>query len=187
MRRTKNPKVAKATAPTAAQRIQQLEATMGQLIKIVQLFEEELGKLGAANQGLNQKVDAIINVSEKLNEGEKVNTKVVEQYLINQKVLELTNRVETLVNSGILTASEEITGDDNFVVGKELSKEGDLVSPRTQATIASLPAETKAAFIGKKIGDLVEFSEDKLSFLIDEIYLVKQEEKAVDFEAQEQV
>jgi len=174
MRKTKTPKAEKPAVVTAAQRIEKLEKSVDQLTQIAHYLNEKITALISANEAINKKMDAIVDVSEKLEDGEKVNKKVVEEYLVNQKMLDLKNKVDLLIESGVLIPTEYIDNDEIFVVGKEISKDGEIVSPRTQATVSSLNPEIKAAFMSKKVGDLIEFSEDKLSFMVDEIYAIKE-------------
>jgi len=176
MRRTKKEKPVSKTL-TAAQKIERLEKNVDMLINVAKAFNTELEKLAQVNVNLNKKIDAALKVA---NEG-TITEKKVEEYLINEQILELKNKLEILVNEGVLVSSELID-TNSFVVGKELSKDGEIVSPRTQAEVSKLAEDVKNAMIGKKVGDLVEFTDDKLSFLVDEIYSINvPEEKSVDF------
>jgi len=166
----KTKKTPKSSAPTAAQRIEILEKQVENLGKMIQILAEELDKLSLAGHDLHKKVEAAVKVAAT---GE-LNEKKVDEYLINQQVLELKNKVEMLIHNGVLTPADEVIGDNLFIVGKEMNKEGEIVSPRTQTTLQNLPEDVKSKLIGKKIGDLVQFSEDKLSFLIDELYIINE-------------
>jgi hypothetical protein len=171
--KTKKPKTTKAPAITAAKRIEMLEQSNANLKKMIEILAEELDKLSQGVVSLGKRFDASLNVAA---QGE-LNDAKVDEYLMNQQIIEFKNKVDLLIQQGVLVSAETITDENHFVVGKEMSKEGQIVSPRTQVAVNSLEAKIKEQLIGKKTGDLIEFDEDKLSFLIDEVYSINQVEK----------
>jgi hypothetical protein len=149
---------------TAAQRLEMLEKTLQTHRQMINIIAEEMDKIQQTQLALAQKVEATIKVSEQQDLEKKVT-----QFMVDQQIKDLKSKTDLLISQGALTPSEEVT-QNSFVVGKELTKEGEVVSPRTQASVASLPEEVREKLKGKKVGDLVSFGEDKLSFMLEEVY-----------------
>jgi len=158
-----------APTQTAAQRIENLERTVDGIRKMIQVVAEEMDKLQQTQLALAKRLDATLKVatSGDLSE-EKVNA-----FEIDQQVKAMKDKVELLVSQGALVESDEIKQGNNFIVGHEINKEGEVVSVRTQATISTLPKEVQDALMGKKVGDLISFAEGQASFQVEEIYLIE--------------
>lgn len=164
---------------TAAQRIETLEKTTSTLRKMIKVMAEEMDKIQQSQIALAKRLEATLKVA-----GEEggLSEDRVNEFVVSQQVKEYKDKVDLLVSQGVMTATEEV-GDNSFVVGKEITKEGEVVSPRTQASIKSLPEEVVKALLGKKVGDLVSFGDEKLAFQIDEVYnITSPQEKQVNLE-----
>jgi hypothetical protein len=154
---------------TASQKIDMLEKTTSTLRKMIEVMAEEMDKIQQSQIAMAKRLEATLKVA---SDGELNETKVNE-FVINQQVKEYKDKVDLLVSQGALGESEEVN-ENSFVVGKEVSKDGEIISPRTQASIKSLPEDVRKALVGKKAGDLVSFGDDKLAFMVDEIYTINQ-------------
>jgi hypothetical protein len=152
---------------TAAQRIEVLEKTVQTLRKMIEVMATEMDKIQQSQIAIAQRLDATLKVA---TEGE-LSEKNVDTFIVDQEVRKLKAQIDVLVSQGVFIPSETVE-ESSFVVGRELDKEGNVSSPRTQAPVASLPEEVKEKLIGSKVGDLVTFSEDKLSFQVDEIFSI---------------
>lgn len=166
MTKTKKEKknISSASTLTAAQRIEMLEKTLQTHRQMINIIAEEMDKIQQTQLALAQKVEATIKVSEQQDLEKKVT-----QFMVDQQIKDLKDKTDLLISQGALSPAEEV-GQNSFVVGKELTKEGEVVSPRTQASVASLPQEVQQNLVGKKAGDLISFGEGKLSFMLEEVY-----------------
>src|SRR5690606_5845637 len=119
--------------------------------KMIEVMAEEMDKIQQSQIALAKRLEATLKVA-----GEEggLSEDRVNEFVVSQQVKEYKDKVDLLVSQGVMTATEEV-GDNSFVVGKEITKEGEVVSPRTQASIKSLPEEVVKALLGKKVGDLV--------------------------------
>jgi hypothetical protein len=164
---------------TAAQRIEMLEKTTSTIRKMIELMAEEMDKIQQSQVALAKRLEATLKVA---GSESGLSENSVNEFVINEQVKEYKEKVDILISQGVMTATEEV-GDNSFVVGKELTKEGEVVSPRTQASTKSLPEEVAKALLGKKVGDLVSFGDEKLAFQIDEVYdIAPPQEKQVNLE-----
>jgi bisphosphoglycerate-dependent phosphoglycerate mutase len=164
---------------TAAQRIEMMETTTSTLKRMIEVIAEEMDKIQQAQIALAKRLEATLKVA---GEDGGLNEDRVNEFVVNQQVKEYKEKVDLLISQGVMMATEKI-GDNSFVVGKELTKEGEVVSPRTQASTRSLPEEVAKALFGKKVGDLVSFGDEKLAFQIDEVYdIASPKEKQVDLQ-----
>lgn len=172
MTKTKKERKAASSTLTAAQKIDMLEKALQTHRQMINILAEEMDKMRQTQVALAQKMEATIKVSEQQDLEKKVT-----DFMVDQQIKDLKSKTDILISEGALLSSETVT-TNSFVVGKELTKEGEVVSPRTQASVASLPQEVQDALLGKKAGDLISFGEDKLSFMLEEVYeIAKVEEK----------
>lgn len=163
-------------AKTAGERIETLERTVGTLRKMIEVMATEMDKIQQSQIAIAQRLDATLKVA---SEGE-LNEKNVNEFVANYEIKRMKAQTDVLIEQGVFVPSETLEAS-GFVIGRELDKDGVVISPRTQAAVASLPEEVKEKLIGAKIGDLVTFSDDKLSFQVDEIFsIVTPEEKTAE-------
>jgi len=158
---------------TAAQRIENLERSTDGIRKMIQVVAEEMDKLQQTQLALAKRLDATLKVA---SSDAGLSEASVNAFEVEQQIKAMKDKVDLLVSQGALVESDEIKQGNNFIVGREITKEGEVVSARTQATISTLPKEVQDALMNKKVGDLVNFDEGKLSFQVDEIYLIENTE-----------
>jgi hypothetical protein len=91
--------------------------------------------------------------------------------MIDNNVAELKEKVTSLIENGVLVASDELL-DSSFVVGQEVDADGNVVNPRIQFTLGSLRPEVKAKIQAGKKGEAIELEEGKLKFIITEVYAI---------------
>lgn len=159
----------KAASLTAAQRIENLEKTVDGIRKMIQVVAEEMDKLQQTQLALAKRLDATLKVA---SEGE-LNEEKVNAFEVESQVKAMKEKVDLLVSQGALTETDSVPEKNGFVIGREITKEGEVVSARTQATLSTLPKEVQDKLLGKRVGDLVSFEEGQLSFQVDEIYVIE--------------
>lgn len=161
---------------TASQRIDGLEAAVGQLYGVSDLMVKDLMTLKNAMKLLNNKVSAIVEATKS---GQTLNDEVLDAIMIENNVKELDSKVKEMLTSGLVTTEEAIS-ENSFVVGSESDENGKVINPRIQFAIKALSQEFQEKLVGKKPGDTVSFADDKLIFKVTESYKIN------DFSAQEQ-
>ncbi len=178
-------KAEKQAAPpppmTAAQKIDALENSFMVQNQQIEILAEEIDNLRKNIVNLNKKLNASIQAAE---EGGLSNTSV-SKIIMNEGIKELEERVQFLVQQGVLVRNDaaEVT-DDNFVVGREIDTEGNVTNPRVQFSVNSVDPELKNQLYGKKAGAVVAYSADEDSMEITEIYDIKKPKIKKNFEQQ---
>jgi hypothetical protein len=156
------------TGPSAGEKIEAIEKAIVSVKNMIKVMAEEMDKLQQAQTMLSRQIEGILKVAPE----SEINEKRVSDFVMDQQLKELKNQIEVLVSNGVLSKTEEIVDEKIFIVGKEITKEGEVVTPRLQASISSLPEQVKTALKNKKVGDLVDFGENQLNFQIDEVYKI---------------
>lgn len=157
----------KEASLTAAQRIEVLEKTTAAIRQMIEVMANEMDKIQQSQLALAERLDATLKVSS----AGQISEKAVDQFVVEKKIKEMADTVEALVKQGALVPADEIT-ENSFVIGKELTKEGEVISARTQASTQSLAQPIREALVGKKKGDLISFEQNELSFMVEEVYSV---------------
>jgi hypothetical protein len=117
---------------------------------------------------LGNKVDSIMKASQ---QGLALNDENISKIMLDNNIEELKGKVANLVNQGILAPTDTV-GANTFLVGSENEAGGKVVHPRVQFTFGSLEKDLQEALNGKKKGDIVTFKEDKLRFVVQEVYSI---------------
>lgn len=154
---------------TASQRIDDMERglmglhqTMGNMVRDLMTVKEAIKLLG-------NKLDSVVQASVR---GETINDDVIAKIMVENNVQELKDKVSSLIDQGILVLSEEIEAN-SFVVGRELSEDGDVKNPRIQFVVSQLPEEVKDKFPGSKVGQVLDLQEGKWKFEVQEVYKIQ--------------
>lgn len=153
---------------SASQRIDELEAAVGQLYGVSDLMVKDLMTLKNAMKLLNNKVSAIVEATKN---GQTLNDEVLDAIMIENNVKELDSKVKEMIKNGLVTA-EEAVGENSFVVGSESDDAGKVVNPRIQFAVKALNQEFQEKLVGKKPGDTVSFGDGKLTFKLTESYRI---------------
>lgn len=169
---------------TAAQRIEALETQLLGAGQNFQVLAGEIDNLRQTMTALARRLNASITVGEK---GE-ISNDAVNQLLVEENTSELKGKVDYLMEQKVLEeAKESDIHERSFVVGRELDEEKNVINPRIQFAIASIAPEIKALLIGKKVGDVVQNSDDGINLEVVEIFDIAQKvEKEVAVEAPEE-
>jgi len=153
----------------ASQKIQALEDVILSYNQKFDILAEELDFLKTQVQAVAKRLNAAISAAE----GGALTNDSVAKLIIEDNVKELKAKVEYLVQQKVLEVSEsgEIT-ERTFVVGREVSKNGDEVNPRIQFAMPALQdSDLKGKLLGVKAGEIVKpDEEDGLSLEISEVY-----------------
>jgi hypothetical protein len=153
---------------TASQKIEDLERAVMSGFQVSNNMARDLMMIKDALKLLGNKVDSIMKASrEKL----ELNDENISKLMLENNIAELKGKVENLVTQGILKATEEV-GDNTFLVGSENDKDGKVVHPRVQFTYGSLEKDLQEKLKGAKAGQIVTFKDDKLRFVVQEVYAI---------------
>lgn len=139
---------------------------VGEIELIVYNLSRENEILKDALQLLHEKLDAVISLQ---NKGLPLLDENINEAVVEMKVNELKQRVDTMLQNGTITTSE-VVGEDSLIVSRELNKQGVVENPRLQFLVGRLVDELKGKFVGKRAGDLVVGEDSKLDIEIMEIY-----------------
>lgn len=159
----------------ASQKLEALENKItdmeSKLDRAIQLLLERVNSLADTDVALAKRINAIVKAGD---EG-GVTTDSVKTAVVNQAATELRARVQMLIDNGLLTLDNEspIT-TESFVVGRELSSEGEEINPRIQFAIKSLQQEVQDTLIGKKAGESIPDEKSQTSMEITEVYTINQ-------------
>lgn len=163
---------------TATQKIEDLEKVVtmlyqatGQLNQRVESLlqtQSDVTLIKDALKILNKKTEAIIQ-SASAESG--ITSEAVSALVVSMNVKEMADQTAAHVANGHLTASDT-SGSNSFLVCEELQADGSVANPRIQFRMDSLDAANQELLSGKKVGDVVNFGEDKFSVKILEIYEV---------------
>lgn len=158
----------------ATQRIQDLEQGLMSLFATLDNMARDLILLKDAMKLLDNKVSAIIQVSEK---GDLVTNENVSKIMVDNNVGEMAAKVKLWLDQGFLGQADQV-GEDSFVVLRELNDEGGVVNPRYQFVYSEFKKQNASVcekIIGTKAGDVVRVEEGKFRLEILEVYNVQQQ------------
>jgi len=159
----------------ASQKLEALESKItdmeSKLDRAIQLLLERVNSLADTDVAIAKRINAIVKAGD---EG-GVTTDSVKTAVVNQAAIELKARVQMLIDNGLLTLDNEspIT-TESFVVGRELSSEGEEINPRIQFAVKSLQQEVQDTLIGKKAGEAISDEKSQTSMEITEVYTINQ-------------
>lgn len=151
---------------TASERIEDLERAVMSGFQVSNSMARDIMIIKDALKLLGNKVDSIMKASRN---GEALTDENISKIMLENNIEDLRGKVTALVNQGIL-APTDTAGDNTFLVGSETEADGKVVHPRIQFTYGSLEKDLQDALKGKKAGEVVTFKEDKLRFVVKEIY-----------------
>jgi hypothetical protein len=167
-----------ADTRTASQRIEDLEKVVTMLYQAaaenkngVEGAHRALGDLPLIKEALkllNKKTEAIIQTA---TPETGITVKSVSDLVVKMNVEDLQGQVKQHLANGDLTPADE-AGDDSYLVCEEFNKDGTLANPRIQFRMDSQDEANRALIKGKKVGDTVEFGENRFDAKILEIYTI---------------
>jgi hypothetical protein len=179
----------------SAQKLKALETQVSTL-------NEKIGKLESLFDNsttiLAGEIDKITNVSKSIikrlnaaitaGEGGDLSNDMVNKIILQEAEVDLQNKVKMLEKAGAIIKNDDaIIGKETFLVAREIDDDGNLINPRTQFKVGSLPDEITKPMLGKKLGDLIKTGEAELTLEILEVYDVKDIEVNKNFEEEEVV
>lgn len=171
---------------TASQRIEDMERGLMALYQTADNMARDMMTIKEAIKLLGNKLDAVVKATSR---GEQLSDEVISKIMVENNVEELKNKVQDLVNQGVLVAAEEVSAN-SFIVGREIDADGKVQNPRMQFVVSALAENVRTKFPGAKAGQTLELEEGKWKFEVQEVYSIQTpqapqaEEQA---EAQEEV
>jgi hypothetical protein len=154
---------------TATQRIEDLERALMSLYQTADNMARDLMTVKDALKLLGNKLDATVKAL--VRDGSKISDEVISSIMVENNIEELKQKVNTLVQQGILTPAEEII-ESSFIVGRDLGQDGTVVNPRMQFTYTGISPEVREKLRGAKPGQIIEFAADKNKFEVLEVYTI---------------
>lgn len=100
-----------------------------------------------------------------------IDLEALKQQAVDLNIEDMTRKVESMVKSGTFVVQEEVS-DDSFIVFKELSKDGQEYSTRTQMAVANMANGDADKLRGRRIGDLVDMGENRTNVFIQQIFKI---------------
>lgn len=165
---------------TASQRIEDMERGLMALYQTADNMARDMMTIKEAIKLLGNKLDAVVKATSR---GEQLTDEVISKIMVENNVEELKNKVQDLVNQGVLVAAEEVT-TNSFIVGREIDADGKVQNPRMQFVVSALAENVRSKFPGAKAGQTLELEEGKWKFEVQEVYSI-QTPQAPQAEAQE--
>ena len=160
------------TMKTAAERLESLEGTVGQIIQALQpldLVVKDVLTLKEQNKFLVNKLDA---VTKAINQGLSLTDENLSKIMTDNNVQELKNKLATMVSSGLLAPTDTV-GENTFLVLSETNKDGILVNPRMQFLLANIQDKNIVSkLVGAKVGDNVAIGDTGDSVTVLEAYYI---------------
>jgi len=154
---------------TATQKIADLEAAVMELYQTIQIMGRDLSIAKDAIKLLGNKLDSVVQAAAT---GQPINDETVAKLMVSNNVEELKQKVSNLVAQGFLQPSETVP-ENAFVVGREENDKGETVNPRLQFSLSALENEDfRNKIKAAKIGDVINLQEDKLRFVLLEVYAI---------------
>ena len=164
---------AAATAPkppapmTAAQKLEALENMFMSQNNQIEILADEIDRLRNQLVAVNKRLNSTIQAAEQGGiSGESVN-----KIILGENMKELEAKINFLKEQGVLVKNDDAEiSDKSFVVGREIDTEGNVTNPRVQFSVGSVDPDVKKQIYGKKLGDVVAYSESQDSLEITEVY-----------------
>lgn len=154
---------------TASQRIEDMERGLMALYQTADNMARDMMTIKEAIKLLGNKLDAVVKATSR---GEQLTDEVISKIMVENNVEELKNKVQDLVNQGVLVAAEEVTAN-SFIVGREIDADGKVQNPRMQFVVSALAENVRTKFPGAKAGQTLELEEGKWKFEVQEVYSIQ--------------
>lgn len=151
----------------------QLQVIRTMVLRLGEL-QEKIENLSQTASDLGRRIDTMVSVYETNN---TLSKQLVQDSLVAQKVQELTANVEKLKQNNLIVEDGNEVKEASFVVIEERTKDGQLISPRTQFILNNMTEEIKTKLLGQKVGDSVSLGDDKNTVVILEVYQIVQKEE----------
>jgi hypothetical protein len=169
----------------AALRIESLELRNQALLKMIEsqqksilMLSEEIDKNRELVLGVARRLNTAITVAE----NSPLTHENVNKEIVNQNVKNLESSVNLMIDEKVITKKDsdgQIT-DTDFVVGREVNDNGQVVNPRLQFSIVQVSQlengeELVKLYLGKKVGDIIKKEGDASGIEILEVYSINED------------
>lgn len=162
------------TQKTAVQRIEDAEQNLMYLYDALNNVSRDLLTLREAVKLIGNKLDAVVK---SYNTGVPATDETLSKFMVENNILDLKEKVASMVEQGIIFASEAISFK-SFVVGQEVDQDGNIQNPRIQFAVETLSEDAKAKLLGATAGQTIVLQEGKWSISIQEVYEIRTPEEA---------
>jgi len=177
--------VAKSSVKSnASQRIQALEDLVLNQDRKFNILADEIDGLRSLINALNKRLNAAIKAAEQGG----LSGEAVTRLIVEDNVKELEEKVTMLVEQGLIAKSESgKIGEKSFIVGREISEEGNVVNLRIQFALPVIQDKTlKDKLLSSKLGDIMKpEKEGELSLEIMEVYEIVEQKVEQEFKEEE--
>ena len=147
---------------TANEKLNFLTNQLNRLNQVVNILGRENQELKLALTQLDKRVLAML----KAGDAGVINSNAVKNIMVDDAASQMESTVAKFVEQGLLSRNDlEIIGEDSFIVGRELDKEGNVSNPRVQIIVKDADEKVRLALTGRKVGEIIE------SVLIDDLDL----------------
>jgi hypothetical protein len=155
---------------SASDRLKGLEASINLLDQTLGNATQSLVMLSQKVGQVDDTVEAVVRLSEA---GQPINRKSIESMRVEMNMERLEDRINLLVEQGLLSNSETVDRQ-SFIVGRETNKDtGEVTNPRMQFALQALNEKSQLALEGKKAGDRVQLNENNPIVLeIERVYSI---------------
>lgn len=154
----------------ASQKLEALEQMIITQEARILTLADEIDKNRILISSLNKRLNASIRAAE----SGGLNNESVNKLIVEDNVRELEGKVKFLVDQGALKLENESEIDEkSFVVGRGVDDEGNVVNPRLQFAVNSLDESVKTPLMGRKAGEVIQYSEEEPKIEITEIYKIQ--------------
>jgi hypothetical protein len=159
---------------TANEKLNFLTNQLGRLNQVVAMLGRENQELKLALTQLDKRVLAMLRAGD----AGAITTNAVKNIMVDDAASQMESTVSKFVEQGLLARNDqEIIGEDSFIVGRELDKEGNVSNPRVQIIVKDADEKVKTALIGSKVGAVIPSALiDDLDLEILENYLIVNQE-----------
>ena len=156
----------------AVERVESLEKQNQLLSEQVGILAEEIDSSRELMARIVEKLNIMISTYETHKD---LSHTLVQQSLVKHEANKLHTKVNDLVKAGLLEATDSDIGDNNFIVGRELSESKEVIDEVVQFAMKSLPEESQTLLRGHKKGDLIKVEKSGTYIEILNVYNIKQE------------
>jgi hypothetical protein len=173
---------------TASERLYELETKFQNLQDNLMSLAESLQSIIAMVQ--QHKETIVINSADIRNQGSLYRgliVSLIKKGLITEddvrlattenNIAELAASVEVMKKNGVIDEADRVT-PSSFIVAEEIGKDGNVINPRLQFFLETLPNEDQVKILDKVPGEVVNVTEGEESFRILEVYNIVRKAQA---------
>lgn len=159
---------------SATQKIADLENAVLSLYGVADNLAKDLTTAKGALKLLNNKVSSIMKA---FSAGEDLTDEVIGRIMTENSCEELAQKVASMVAQNLVVTEDAISAN-SFVVVSELDDTDQVVNPRLQFSLRTLPQAIQDKLLGVKVGSVILIEEGKLKVKVLESYAIQDPQTA---------